>query len=521
MDISENEPLSNDEEVTIVDLDTAESRLRSSSKKDGARGTAKVFSLGKLSLLIQKNSFTARLSKGRFRWAMALLTVAGSVILLFQVAPGYFHWNEPSSNIAPTLTSALTNPPAQRSFFVDSINGVSYAVSFDPKMGTPVAGMTLTALDTRSGKQLWHLSDALFSWPTIGRDAVYISSIKKGIQALNLRTGKQLWQYNKGPLMQIQTIIEQNEHDDVIYAQEPGKRVLALRPHDGVERWSVNTPGIVSFQTTQIVCIKEQDQTLHVLRASDGQELWHYDIRSNDIPEYVMGDGTIYTVKDGNLLALRAKDGTELWRRENVGSVNIIVDDTNLYLFSNNHESVHVLRAKDGTELWHSMFGQLCVPFSSVLYSYTLQDDTLRVLRKNDGALLWQYYIHGVPEIQEIKGVAYLFSGDDHALYALRMADGQELWQRQNVDQYTFFPSSNTMYISSTHERSVQAVRLSDGRQVWSNKVNSDVNILQNADNGTLYLALTQQGLLIALDANNGAERWRYRAPLQPEQSHF
>ena len=145
-----------------------------------------------------------------------------------------------------------------------------------------------------------------------------------------------------------------------------------------------------------------------------------------------------------------------------------------------------------------------------------------------DGREIWQFQA-GAEIISSpvVEAGAVYFSSADDKLYALRAETGEKLWHysrgyvKKVVRRMFTSPalSGNNIYCSFT-DGYIAAIEKSSGREIWKKKVvnstegwvGEDAGVVRftpAADDGLIYL-IDGNRFLVAMDAENGEERWRF-----------
>jgi outer membrane protein assembly factor BamB len=266
-----------------------------------------------------------------------------------------------------------------------------------------------------------------------------------------------------------------------------------------------------------LLCLDQQQRTIHALRASDGTPVWRYS-SNDDLDSVQVHEGALYlSTRKGAVLALRLDDRSTLWEQQ-LGQpiLPFAMALASGTLFINTHTStlaelraadpiingdLIALRTADGTERWRQP-----VRSRGGLYPYVVGarlylagfDGTVQARATVDGAPLWDS-----PLLGTFKLPPPMFATDD-TVY-LRQLD----WP---------VPMGQGILVSDppVEYGVLAALSARDGSLVWKQAVSFDLSSPLVSD-GVIYLRTdTLQtrrapatGTLLALRAADGANIWR------------
>lgn len=349
-------------------------------------------------------------------------------------------------------------------------------------------------------------------------------------------------------------------------AQSPGTGMFRGGPdHAGVSKatgvpqlsgllWRIQTQGPVRSSPTLVgneVFVGSGDGNLYALDARTGGERWRFTASAGvSSSPAVTADAVFFTALDGSIYAVSRRDGRLRWR---VGTGPLAplpwgYEGTDYYASSpvvggglafagSGDGHVYALDAESGRERWRFRTGGR-VRSSPALVDGTLYvgsfDGILYALDARTGAERWRHATEGTTllsanfgydrrSIQSspavVNGVVYVGSRDG-SLYALSARDGSRRW-RYAHDATSWAISSPSVRDSVVYEGSsdghfFHTLRASDGRELWRVVSEHSVWASPVAAGPIVYIAeggydARGAGLVRALDAATGEERWRYR----------
>jgi outer membrane protein assembly factor BamB len=502
----DDQPFNESDDIEIVDLDA-------SSEGNHLSGTGTMAGHGQ----------HLRLSPRTRIWLAFSTLVAALVLLVLILKPGL---PSPAPQPAKPGKVSLSLPVSAKIAQVSSENGITLISTPD--------GM-LYALRSSNGTQLWHFKAPTRVSVQVAAGTVYLVSVNQSgvygfVMALGASNGTVLWGQSipyPGPLAPILS-------DGTLYVSGHGGDVIyALRTRDGFLLWqyaanqrSDNSGPFTAIEAVGgFVYLLSEDNTLHVLRASDGRYLWSYRYQADEtgfgLP--AIEQGVVYIDdQHGAIKALRASDGKLLWQyHPGAGPLwPALVQDGAVYV-SQKGGTMSALRASDGTLLHdYKNIGVITSqPFvqNGILY-VNAADNSLEALRASDGAFLWRYlppaFMLWPPQI--IGNTVYVISPGgpnlmDKILTALQAKTGSLLWvyETGSLNYLLFRPSvtGNIAYIS-LDDTSMEALRLSDGSLLWYYKSPTPITLL-TANNGLIFVS-SQDGKVNALQASDGALLWHF-----------
>lgn len=234
-----------------------------------------------------------------------------------------------------------------------------------------------------------------------------------------------------------------------------------------------------------------------------------------------------------------------LWTRNDLAKDRIVaaplqVDDVAYVATADN--LLLALDAESGNELWRfaAEFSIWARPtyYEGTLFVASL-DRHLYALNAADGSKLWGMELSGAMSAQPIvnpdENLVYAASYD-REVHALDMDTGEEAWSVMGTDWIWSAPAlaDGTLYFGDS-SGNVFAVKAADGDLIWQSSVHSMnmvAGVTQNppleikgaiqaspvVQDGVVYVASlgnseSEEGLLVALNADNGNELWQTTTP--------
>ena len=268
---------------------------------------------------------------------------------------------------------------------------------------------------------------------------------------------------------------------------DPAARYIALDQAAGTPKWQL--PGPISIQSPIHVDqgvayfalapdLQGSTSTINAVDAQTGQPLWTF--ATSTYVNFLVAAGFAYYTIGPTLFALRASDRQVVWSIT-LGSAGVSVDAPAIG--------------------------------DDALYCHT-SDGFIVSVRRDTGVLVWKLAVgsNGSGAIA-VSPDGVLF-GVDTQLWKVTIPTGQILWQVPASDQVIYRPAvrDGTVYFCDVF--GLYAVRSSDGGKLWSYTPATYPKHPVLANDLVLIASPTalggaSPGLLIAVGANDGKERWR------------
>jgi outer membrane protein assembly factor BamB len=300
--------------------------------------------------------------------------------------------------------------------------------------------------------------------------------------------------------------------DGVVYAGGLDGALYAIEAGSGAQRWRLETGAIGSVAAPVIadgvVFVGAQDGLLLAVDAASGEERWRVELGPGSVanlPLPAVADGVVYAGGgEGILLAVDAASGQERWQiavgGEAIGAPVVsggLVFVTAAADIGGGSAELVAVDATDGTERWRVAVGNqplYAAPATDgeLVYLPGQGEDemaALVALEAASGAERWRYdtggFVIGIPATVEGR----VFVATNHALVGLDAATGQEMWRVDDVESGLSAPPP----------------AIADGVvYVFAGRVDPIAN--------------TQSGVVVAVEAASGSERWRYDTGFAPSQ---
>ena len=309
----------------------------------------------------------------------------------------------------------------------------------------------------------------VLSWPVMADGVVYAGGLDGALYAIEAGSGAQRWRLESGAIGSVAAPIVA---DGVVFAGAQDGLLLAVDAASGEERWRVELgPGSVANLPLPVVAegvvyAGGGEGILLAVDAASGQERWRLAVGGEAIGAPSVSGGLVFVTAaadigggSADLVAVDATNGTERWR--------VAVGDQPLYSAP----------ATDGELVYIPGQGE---------------DDmaALLALEAASGAERWRYdtggFVIGTPATAEGR----VFVATNHALIGLDAATGQEVWRVEDVESG----------LLSAPPPAIAA------------------GVVYVFAGGVDAIADTQSGVVVAVDAASGSERWRYDTGFAPSQ---
>ena len=282
---------------------------------------------------------------------------------------------------------------------------------------------------------------------------MFVGAESGAISALRSQDGALLWQHTVHDAVPYPPL--RTDSQAIYFGSSHG--IYAHSTQDGSLLWQFATPRCRDF-TNAVAAISEGVvyaflDGLYVLQASDGALLWH-DTRFYLTPAYlVVRSGKVYipSNEQDHLHVLRASDGSPL---NILGGRNMIASDTMLYI-SSQSRGLYAVDSKDDRLAWinPNVTIKITAAGSGTIYSLAsvikspstldaatphstetdqglLRSTSVYALHASDGSQKWSW---SIPYAGGISSHPLVIEGNIYfsaigGMYALRGGDGTQLW---------------------------------------------------------------------------------------------
>lgn len=269
---------------------------------------------------------------------------------------------------------------------------------------------------------------------------------------------------------------------DLIVAANPIDGVVAYNKNTGHIAWRVNVPNGVETTGVAIndrLFFGANDGSFYSVNAKNGQILWTFPTRIENLSEPLLVEGIVYFLTGNNsLYALDAVSGKQLW------------------MYSRSDTSSFSIRGGSKPAFRN---GTIYVGFS---------DGHVVALMAKTGAVKWEKQLNKNKKFRDldssplIEGDYLYISGFDEGTYCLRAATGDQVWRSEYGGYGNILLVNDKLYFAGTNNEVVALDKVT-GQKYWTYKLKDGI-----ATSPTLYKGLIvvgeSQGALLFIDANTG-----------------
>ncbi len=297
------------------------------------------------------------------------------------------------------------------------------------------------------------------------------------------------------------------------------------------------------------------NDAIHVLRASDGRQMWQ-SFGGPFSPPVVAG-GVIYRLEFRNIVAVRASDGRLLWNffsfeDEGGGPGNAqIVQITGDRLYAYDGLVLEVLIPESGMSVWSTNdatnaidINTLTISNGSAYYAThnisdatatpatTPVDNAIVARHASNGHTLWTYSLSRSAPSCAISAITS--AGEDlyasascangaGRIFALRASDGALLWQSSLNGQFSVVNGVVCIHVTqaSPTQADLYVLDASSGKLLWQDAPGSSQHQTQAWTPGNGYVYLLDNSTLRALRASDGQTAWSMGFPYNAASPTF
>ena len=428
-----------------------------------------------------------------------------------------------------------------------SVGGVVFIASRDEN---------LYAVRAADGSQIWQseIGNILRTQPAVGNDAVYLIDENGHLSAVSKTDGRRLWtsverDYEGAPLLVGQTLLAAANGGLIYRLSEDGKRLSAVSgpsaapglqdidfilglASGGGSAWAVDTKGYIwrygpawsAARPLELAWSSNLDNPpFKVSPFHSPPQVWHAQFIVADL------DGNVFQIDPaaGQAAFLGSLDN----QPGNFRTGQVVSNDS---LLASSGSVLYAVHLPDLKPLWQFQakgFGLMpaVVDGGSIAW-VTGGSNTqayLNLIDLKSGKLVREINLGRVP----VPGNALIRDGIVYVnspISAYRLDSGQKVWQAPaakslGIGQAVLSTDSKTLYSILLDSKSVPnqiaAIAAQDGSLLWTIDLGPDsVSILGTLSlNGGVLIVPLNTGIhaILALDATNGKELWRY-TPDQP-----
>jgi outer membrane protein assembly factor BamB len=219
----------------------------------------------------------------------------------------------------------------------------------------------LTALNRITGAVRWQLDvkEELLTTPVLTDGRLFLMSSEESVTAVDAATGKSLWRYHRDRPASFTLRGETRPaiSHGLLFAGFADGTVAALRPEDGVARWTRNISGVGDYLDVDAIAAPADDSRIYAasakagvlaLDALTGATVWEHEFHGAN---HLVVDGPrIYATGSGAVIGLSRARGVELWRaklgKDAFADQPVAVDG--LLLFAEDHGALIALDVATG-----------------------------------------------------------------------------------------------------------------------------------------------------------------------------
>lgn len=219
------------------------------------------------------------------------------------------------------------------------------------------------------------------------------------------------------------------------------------------------------------------------------------------------------TPSRNTLLALDTTDGSTKWRAPMDGKSSVAVVDGTVYLADG---STRALDATDGSELWSTPRGSYHTFVTNRFVYVTEGVEACLALDRTDGSIRWRSKFRATQILAVSNDTVYV-GAEDGMVRALAATTGNRRWAQSLDDTNPDLAAANGMVYAAA-VRGFYALDGASGDVKWTipsqripdSSYRENVSLPVIGDE-TVYVAV--DGILRAVTADTGTERWTYEYP--------
>lgn len=349
-------------------------------------------------------------------------------------------------------------------------------------------------------------------------------SISGAISARRASDGAILWQHSTPASASGSLVADGGQVYFTVLSSSSFGTVEANRASDGALLWFSQLPPFAGPSPLQAkdglvyVNTAVDNGTVYALRASDGKVLWHFAHRNpSPLDTFLSVADGIVSIRTPDFMVhvLRASDGSEMLHYQGLADDWVPAIEGQIIYFQTPQNTLQARRLSDGGLLWET------TPDYFDLRSWTVQNGVvvsttggvIKALRGVDGSLLWQRRINTIIAGPEIQGSNVLYFTLNKMVVSLSITDGSLLWQHA-IPSFKFsLVVMDGVFFLGENEQSIWAWRTSDGALLWHYTSTAPILWQPRVVDGEIYLRKFD-GTLDVLRVSDGRLLWQYATTL-------
>lgn len=258
--------------------------------------------------------------------------------------------------------------------------------------------------------------------------------------------------------------------------------------------------------------------TCYCKYASNGTEIWRYEIEGNHLSSPVVSDGSVYVGSDSiNIHCLNAENGSLKWYFQTDSAVYSppIVTNNYVYVVASFSGTIYCLNKADGSKEWnYSIDGYVWAPgaFANNKLYIATTENKLYCIDTDDRSEEWIYQINGsgtgIRISPAVSNGQIYFGADDNTFYCLNAETGEDLWNFTTNDKIWCNPSiaNNKVYFGSNDDKLYCFD--ANGNEQWSFIAEDDIQSSPSITETNIYFG-SNDNYLYCLDLEEGNEQWK------------
>jgi len=358
---------------------------------------------------------------------------------------------------------------------------------------------------------------------SISNNVIYVTS-GKTIKAINLETQQLIWKYKADNSKIIRKIIENNlivlHYEYAIHVIDKATGKLKWKK-EGVSQASIfSKNGILYYWTAK----NGSPKTLCAANINTGAITWEEEKRGeNEL--YMISDSTIAIKNEGAdsgvITIYNSKTGKEIWNLvlynayiENSPNYSVVAVKKNI-IITYKSDSLFAFNANTGKQIWSKSFKMRSA--STDNNNLFVSNNSSLLCIDFDGNQKWAFkFDENEKEAKKIYQIVEndLIYVENTKTYLINADKGVLLWKKDTIlsaknrstyKKYPIILASNLTLIQ-TDVNTIKAYNNTDGLEKWAYKSNNKIYLNKKIYNGTLFISLPYQGMLMAYSNSDKAK---------------